>query len=175
MGGSRWLGGAPATVAASLVGALVGLGAFTFVYGEGVSYLSTDPAACANCHVMQEQYDSWTGSSHRSVAGCIDCHLPHDLVGKYVAKADNGLFHSWAFTFDAFPEPIRIKPRNHRILESNCVACHEELVHELLPASPSGEAIACIRCHADVGHAGARSTTGAALPRGRAARDRRSR
>ena len=29
-------------------GVLLGTGAFTFNYGEGTSYFSTDPAACAN-------------------------------------------------------------------------------------------------------------------------------
>ena len=36
--------------AAVAVGILAGIGVVTFVYAEGTSYLSTDPAACANCH-----------------------------------------------------------------------------------------------------------------------------
>ena len=35
--------------------ALIGVGAFTFQYGEGLSYFSTDPDACANCHIMRPQ------------------------------------------------------------------------------------------------------------------------
>lgn len=149
----------------ALLGAVIGFGGFTFAYGEGISYFSTDPAACANCHVMHEQFDAWMASSHRRVAGCIDCHLPHATVPKYLAKADNGFFHSWAFTFEDFPEPIRIKPRNHRILQRNCVDCHEEMVGELLHATRTGEAVECIQCHADVGHAAPRSNQGTALPR----------
>ena len=34
---------------AVLVGVPVGVGAFTFVYAKGFSYLSTDPRACVNC------------------------------------------------------------------------------------------------------------------------------
>jgi cytochrome c nitrite reductase small subunit len=142
-----------ALLVAILVGAVFGLGAFAFTYGEGASYLSTDPAACANCHIMWPQYDSWTASSHSRVAGCSDCHLPHSTIPKYVSKADNGFFHSWAFTFQNFPEPIRIKPRNYRILQRNCVECHREIVHEMLPATVSGESVQCIQCHANVGHA----------------------
>ena len=67
------------------LGVLAGVGGVTFAYAEGASYLSTDPAACANCHIMQPQYDSWQKSSHHTVAGCIDCHLPADLFGKYIA------------------------------------------------------------------------------------------
>jgi cytochrome c nitrite reductase small subunit len=149
-----------ALAAALLAGAVIGLGAFTFFYGQGASYLSTDPEACINCHIMQDQFDSWIQSSHRPVAGCADCHLPHALVPKYIAKADNGLMHSVAFTLQNFPEPIRIKARNYRIVQDNCVQCHAELVHELLRATVDGSAVECIHCHAAVGHAG-RSSSGA--------------
>jgi cytochrome c nitrite reductase small subunit len=142
-----------AWVSAVLLGALTGLGAFTFHYGEGFSYFSTDPAACVNCHIMEPQYDSWTKSSHHAVAKCVDCHLPHDFVPKYIAKADNGYRHSWAFTFQDFHEPIQITPRNARILQNNCVACHGDFVHPLVSGATTAEdAVKCVHCHADVGH-----------------------
>ncbi len=53
---------------ALLIGLAVGLGAYTFIYAKGYSYLTNNPAACANCHVMQAQYDAWMKSSHHSVA-----------------------------------------------------------------------------------------------------------
>jgi cytochrome c nitrite reductase small subunit len=143
-----------------LVGVLLGLGSFTLAYGEGASYFSRDPRACVNCHIMQPQYDSWQKASHHTAAVCVDCHLPHDFVGKYVAKADNGYRHSWAFTFQDFPEPIRITPRNARILQANCVACHADFVHAVLAGSTTAsDAVECVHCHADVGH-GARAGLG---------------
>jgi len=142
-----------------LVGAVVGLGSFTFGYGEGFSYLSTDPDSCLNCHVMQEYHDSWQGGSHRHVATCIDCHLPHETIPKYIAKADNGFFHSLAFTLENYHEPIQIKDRNARILQESCEHCHEATVHAmsttfLAAASESAAAgeVACIHCHHRVGH-----------------------
>jgi len=36
--------------AAVLVGIAAGLGVYTFVYAKGYSYITNDPAACANCH-----------------------------------------------------------------------------------------------------------------------------
>jgi len=45
-----------ATVAAGLIGAVAGIGIFTFGYAKGASYLTNDPEACANCHVMEEQF-----------------------------------------------------------------------------------------------------------------------
>ena len=38
-----------------LLGIPGGVGAFTFVYAKGFSYLSSDPRACVNCHVMNQQ------------------------------------------------------------------------------------------------------------------------
>src|SRR5688572_17989710 len=61
------------------IGGAAGLGAYTFMYAKGASYLTNNPAACANCHIMNDQYDGWIKSSHRSVAGCNDCHTPHSL------------------------------------------------------------------------------------------------
>lgn len=150
---ARAVAGRTLIIALSVVlGALAGVGTFTFGYAEGLSYFSTDPRACANCHIMQGYFETWEKSSHHHVAVCVDCHLPHDLVGKYVAKADNGFFHSLAFTLYNFHEPIRIKPRNRRIAQENCIACHADIVHQMLPASPEGEMLMCIHCHADVGH-----------------------
>lgn len=158
--GSEGSRGGPTTallVAAVLaVGVLLGLGTFTFVYGEGYAYLSDDPGACATCHIMQGHFDSWVGSSHRRVATCNDCHLRRGFLGKWITKADNGFFHSLAFTTGAFPEPIRIKPRNRRVTQAACLACHGEFVHALAPSEPggtSGDEALCSRCHRDVGHA----------------------
>ena len=111
-----------------LVGMALGLGFYTFVYAKGYSYLTNDPAACANCHVMNEQYDGWLKSLHRSVAVCNDCHVPHDLVGKYYTKARNGFWHSYYFTTQTFQEPIRATPRTRRIAEATCRRCHDAIV-----------------------------------------------
>lgn len=133
-----------------------GIGAFTFGYGKGFSYLIDDPAVCANCHVMQDHYDSWVKSSHHAVATCNDCHLPHDFVGKWVVKGDNGFFHSLAFTLENYHEPIQIKPRNRNVTQNACMSCHQEIVHQMLPAESGGEMLRCIQCHNDVGHSGRR-------------------
>ncbi len=137
--------------AAVVSGLLIGVGVATFSYAEGTSYLSTDPAACANCHIMQPQYDSWQKASHHTVATCNDCHLPVDFFGKYIAKAENGWNHSKAFTFQDFPEPIVITQKNADILHDNCLRCHGSLTHAQGGAS-DGVKPRCVRCHASVGH-----------------------
>lgn len=139
---------------AILVGICLGLGIFTFTYAEGLSYMSNDPKACVNCHIMNDEYTSWAKSGHHHVAVCNDCHTPHDLIGKYTTKAINGWNHSKAFTLQNFHEPIQITERNRKILQGNCVRCHSNLVHDAIIAPSGGvaEAPYCVRCHRNVGH-----------------------
>ena len=74
-------------------------------------YLSPDPKACVNCHIMNPQYDAWLKSGHRHAATCVECHLPHEGLAKWAAKAEHGFRHSVAFTLQNFKEPIEITPR----------------------------------------------------------------
>jgi cytochrome c nitrite reductase small subunit len=142
------------TVLGILLGAALGLGVYTFVYAKGYSYLSNNPQSCANCHVMQDYYSAWLKSSHRSVAGCNDCHTPHQPLGKYATKASNGFFHSLAFTSGNFPDVIQIKPRNRRVTEGACRFCHAEITSAIMePHEPTD--ISCVRCHFNVGHSAA--------------------
>jgi cytochrome c nitrite reductase small subunit len=139
---------------AALAGVLLGIGVFTWGYAEGGSYFSNDPRACANCHVMRDYYDSWQKSSHHSRAACNDCHTPHDIVPKYASKAENGMRHSWKFTFQTYPEPLHITQANLDNLQENCVSCHEGLVREIAGRTQHGMSPerTCMHCHADVGH-----------------------
>jgi cytochrome c nitrite reductase small subunit len=117
---------------ALLLGACVGVGGYTFWYAQGASYLSNDPRACVNCHIMRDQYD---------------------FIGKYMSKMLNGYHHSRAFTFQDFHEPIRIKPHNADNLEANCRRCHSEMVEQIdTHHAPEQQAMACVHCHRDVGH-----------------------
>jgi cytochrome c nitrite reductase small subunit len=134
------------------LGTAAGVGAYTFIYAHGTSYLRDEPAACANCHVMRDNLDAWAKSSHHAVATCNDCHTPHGLVGKYFTKAEHGFFHSLAFTTGNFHEPIQIKERSLRVTEAACRRCHHDVVHDIAATTTSGESISCIRCHASVGH-----------------------
>lgn len=135
------------------VGIVFGLGGYTFRYAEGASYFSDDPRACINCHVMREHYDGWQKASHHAVATCNDCHTPHDPLGKYLVKAENGFWHSKGFTLQDFHEPIRIKPGNAAVLQANCIDCHQEMVGEIIAfGSAADPANNCLRCHAAAGH-----------------------
>ena len=148
--GMFWLGGAAALGVSA--GLAAGIGAYTFIYAHGASYLTEDPAACANCHIMQDHYDAWLKSSHHTVAVCNDCHTPADFFGKYLTKGLNGYHHSMAFTLQNFHEPIQITARNREITESACRKCHQDIVDAIDHGGGRREHLACIRCHAQVGH-----------------------
>jgi cytochrome c nitrite reductase small subunit len=146
---TRW----QAWVLCSAVGVLLGLGAYTFRYAEGLSYLSNDPKACMNCHIMQEQYDSWAKASHRVAATCNDCHVPHAFPEKYIVKMRNGWHHSKAFTLQNFSEPIRIRPHNLAVLQHNCLECHAIATSEIASHQEVQRAqLRCTECHRSVGH-----------------------
>ncbi|HEX9580369.1 MAG TPA: cytochrome c nitrite reductase small subunit [Gemmatimonadales bacterium] len=142
----------PALLAA-LIGIAAGTGGYTFWYGRGASYLTNDPAACANCHIMNAQYAGWVRGSHRAAATCNDCHTPHALAAKYATKASNGFWHSFAFTTGVFHEPIRIKPRNLAVTERRCRDCHAAMVEMIEATAGARDPRPCITCHAEVGHA----------------------
>ena len=150
MFGSRGFA-APVFVGA-VAGACLGVGLYTFGYAKGSAYLTNDPHACANCHVMRAQYESWMKSSHGKVAVCNDCHTPPGFAAKYATKAVNGFFHSLAFTSGHFPDEIRITPRNFAVTESACLKCHAEIVEGIRATHRGREEVSCIRCHVSVGH-----------------------
>jgi len=139
-------------VIALVIGLTAGIGSYTFVYAKGASYLSNDPKACANCHIMRDHLDGWIKSSHRSVATCNDCHTPSGLIPKYFTKAEHGFFHSLAFTTGEFHDPIQIKNRSLSVTENACRKCHQDIVHDMEAVKTYETAISCVRCHANVGH-----------------------
>lgn len=141
-----------AGVLGAAVGIAVGVGAYTFVYAKGASYLTDDPSACANCHIMNDHYSAWIKSSHRSVAVCNDCHTPPGLLAKYATKASNGFWHSYAFTTGDFADPLRIKPHNLEVANEACQKCHADITAAMGIHRTETDDISCVSCHQFVGH-----------------------
>lgn len=141
-----------AVVLGLLGGAAAGLGGYTFIYAKGASYFTNDPAACANCHVMQDHYDAWLKAGHHAVAVCNDCHTPHDFFGKYTVKGINGFNHSLAFTTGRFHEPLQATKMNKTVAENACRRCHAAMVRCIDVGTRAEDALACVRCHDSVGH-----------------------
>lgn len=137
-------------LAALSAGAILGLGGFTLIYGKGYSYLLDDPKACINCHIMRDNFNTWTVSTHRNVT-CNECHVPKAFPARYLSKASNGWFHSYAFTFEDV-QVIRIKPHNERVLAANCASCHAPMVVNLKTHGMPALGKPCFECHKGVGH-----------------------
>jgi cytochrome c nitrite reductase small subunit len=90
------------------------------------------PDFCASCHVMESQYEAWfhTGA-HRSIR-CIDCHLPHDNIGKYYAwKSIDGMKDVYLFYSGRVPETITLSAHGEKTVQSNCARCHETTVEKI--------------------------------------------
>ncbi len=132
------------------IGIVFGIGSYTFYYAKGYSYAFNNPEACKNCHVMEEHYDAWHKSSHHAFTVCNDCHLPHDIPYKYIAKGLIGSKHSYYFTVGNFPEPIRIGKDSREIAEENCIRCHAHMAGAIHEAHI--KKLECTSCHSNVGH-----------------------
>jgi cytochrome c nitrite reductase small subunit len=101
---------------------------------------------------MNEHYDGWIKSSHRSVATCNDCHTPPGFFAKYATKASNGFWHSFAFTTGKFPDPLRIKEHNLEITQLACRKCHQDIVTAIEGIHDGDNSRSCLPCHQSVGH-----------------------
>jgi len=159
---------------AVLTGIFAGMAGYGFYVANATSYLSDEPDACINCHVMYPQYTTWRNSSHASVANCNDCHVPQDLmVRKYYFKAADGLRHSTIFTLRTEPQAIRIKQAGINVVQENCKRCHSDLVNmiELVTVtgdnSEEGQGHLCWDCHTETPHgkmSSLSSTPGSIIP-----------
>ncbi|MGG8494976.1 cytochrome c nitrite reductase small subunit [Tenacibaculum sp. TC6] len=124
---SRWR-----QVAVISIGIVTGLAFFMAKEASLVSYMSDDPLACVNCHVMTPMYNSWMHSSHREWASCNDCHVPHDnVVNKYFFKAKDGLFHASVFTARAEPEVMFMREASQEVVQNNCIRCHVQQITQI--------------------------------------------
>ena len=109
---------------------LIAIGFFIYliITAKAFSYLSKDPKACINCHVMNTQYATWQHSSHAQQATCVECHLPTDgFFEKYMAKAQDGFNHTLAFTLNTYEHAMRISDDGARRVQKNCISCHKSV------------------------------------------------
>lgn len=130
---------------------------------------------CVVCHemdpmVLSYQNDVHAGKGKTGVkAKCVDCHLPHDNLVKYVyQKAKNGLVEGYVHFFG---EPDKIdwhanrKNKERYVFDNGCTSCHENILdNKLLSAQAqkmhahyanlkgTPKELKCVSCHVGVGH-----------------------
>lgn len=151
-------------VFAFLVVVIIVSGGYTFYNAKGFSYLSNNPEACNNCHIMNDVYANYMSDPHslksngKQRATCSDCHLPHGFVSKWIAKAQSGIGHGYAFTFklDDLPINLSANEKSKKIVQQNCINCHSDyagnVVNPTLHEVSSSNSLQCVSCHENVGH-----------------------
>jgi cytochrome c nitrite reductase small subunit len=144
---------------AVLMGVFFGLAAYAVYISKAPSYLSDNPETCINCHVMNPQFNDWAHSSHRNVANCNDCHVPHNnIFNKYFFKAKDGLRHATIFTLRTEPQVIYIRDEGKKAVQKNCIRCHGritgmEYLGSVLPAYHNYLLERqCLNCHRETPH-----------------------
>ena len=147
-------------VAICSVVAVFGLFAYVVHESKALTYLSSDPKVCINCHAMNAHYATWQHSSHRDRATCVDCHLPRDsVIDKMIAKARDGYNHSLAMTLGGYGYNLRITGDAARRIQTNCISCHQGIVSQMMVNSeqyhmkddvPMGRT--CWECHRGLPH-----------------------
>jgi cytochrome c nitrite reductase small subunit len=142
-----------------VLGILTGLAVVIFHVSNASSYLSDDPRACINCHVMTPQYATWQRGSHGRNITCNDCHVPHDNpIRSYAFKAQDGMRHAYIFTFRLEPQVITMHEAGRSVVQENCIRCHEHLVggaaivDATAAAARHGAEKLCWDCHRETPH-----------------------
>ncbi len=139
----------------------VGLFAYVVKASNMISYFSSDPKVCINCHTMNTHYATWQHSSHKNRATCVQCHLPQDdVTDKIFAKSRDGLKHSMAMTLHSYGLKIIATEVAAERIQANCINCHREIVSQMIEnscrhhASDDDETVdrKCWECHRDVPH-----------------------
>ena len=157
-----------------LITFFLGIFIYSIYVSNAVSYLSDDPKTCVNCHVMRSEFATWQHSSHREVATCNDCHVPHNnVLNKYYFKAKDGLRHATMFTLRMEPQVIKMHEAGKAVVQKNCQNCHQKINEEVgllnitLEDKHHGKGKLCWDCHREVPHGrvkGLDSTPNAKVP-----------
>jgi cytochrome c nitrite reductase small subunit len=98
------------------------------------------------------------------VATCNDCHVPHNNVfNKYYFKAKDGLYHASIYTLRLEPQAITMREPSKKVVQDNCIRCHEEQVTDAKMVSwvashkDSRLDRTCWECHRETPHGSVRS------------------
>jgi cytochrome c nitrite reductase small subunit len=129
--------------------ALVAIAGGAFVnFGPPRLYAkSGTPEFCAQCHVMEVEYENWFHNGGHRRLKCIDCHLPNDNLPRHLAwKGVTGMWDSYVFFSGRVPDDIKLSEHGTTILQENCRRCHAETVARI------NEDRNCWQCHRRLSH-----------------------
>jgi len=107
----------------------------------------TDSDYCKSCHVMEAEYEAWIHSGAHRRKYCVDCHLPNEnKTAHYLWKSIDGVKDILVYYSGRIPEKIRISSHGEKILQINCIRCHETTVMFM------NKERKCWSCHRRVSH-----------------------
>lgn len=108
---------------------------------------SETPEFCASCHVMEAQYEAWFYQGAHRRTKCVDCHLPNDNLPNHLAwKGIEGMWDAFFYYSGRVPENIRLTEHGAKMVQANCLRCHEETVSRISADRK------CWECHRRVSH-----------------------
>lgn len=109
---------------------------------------SEQPAFCVRCHVMEAAYESWIHAGAHRRKTCVDCHLPNgNVVSHYIWKSIDGIKDVALFYSGMAGDHIELTSHGEKVLQANCIRCHEQTVTHTDPARK------CWECHRRTMHA----------------------
>lgn len=127
--------------------AALAAGAFLALGPPQLLAKSETPDFCASCHVMEAEYEAWFHQGAHRRKACVDCHLPNDNMPEhYVWKSIDGMKDLVLFNAGRVPDDIRITEHGRKIVQANCIRCHENTV-EMIDQERS-----CTDCHRRIMH-----------------------
>lgn len=123
------------------------LAAFLMIGPPQLLAKSESPAFCAGCHVMEEQHTAWShAGAHRRIR-CVDCHLPNgNPLVHYFWKSIDGMKDVVVFHTGMVPERITLSTHGSKVVQANCVRCHEQTVSHMDTTRQ------CWSCHRQLRH-----------------------
>lgn len=115
-----------------------------------VAHATDGPDFCGSCHVMESEVDSYLHASHREVASCGDCHIPHDIITGSYYKAYTGVKDA-AFVMMGKTEHVEAGDLAKQIIQNNCLSCHSDLM-SMVGDTKDEYGRYCFDCHTTVRH-----------------------
>jgi cytochrome c nitrite reductase small subunit len=117
------------------------------ISGPSKSPENTDPGNCIRCHVMEFEYESWIHSGAHRRKMCVDCHLPNENKAfHYLWKSIDGIKDLFVYHSGRISDPIKITPHGEKVLQANCIRCHETTVMLM------DQTRKCWSCHKRISH-----------------------
>lgn len=116
--------------------------------GAGYAY-SDSPEFCGSCHSMEQAHSTWQASNHKQLK-CTECHLPQkNIVTKLITKGTTGTNDTYHEVLKDYPAVMKLSPDGKKIVEDNCLRCHQSTVEKTGMAAGGED---CTKCHRSIVH-----------------------